>query len=100
MLEPVADRQKCPSLRLAAGAGLMGADGASAAPFGAPAPVAATAPKTMFMGVSGNAKKIIYVCDASGSMVGLKFQTLKAELEKSVRDLVPIQSFNVIFFNE
>ena len=78
----------------------IGSDSAIATPFGAPGTAAAQAPKTMFMGVSGNAKKIVYVCDASGSMVGLKFQNLKGELEKSVRDLVPIQSFNVIFFNE
>jgi len=70
-----------------------------ATPFGASG-ASAAAPKTMFLGVSGNAKKIVYVCDASGSMVGLKFEALKRELEKSVKDLVPIQAFNVIFFNE
>jgi hypothetical protein len=85
---------------IGASVGGLGSDAAVATPFGAPGAAAAQAPKTMFMGVSGNARKIVYVCDASGSMVGLKFQSLKGELEKSVRDLVPIQSFNVIFFNE
>jgi len=86
--------------REGAGPGLLGADGASAAPFGAPAPVAATAPKTMFMGVSGNAKKIIYVCDASGSMVGTRIVKLKAKLAESVNQLIPVQGFSVILFKD
>ncbi len=89
--------QRIASLGVGAG---IGTDGGNPTPFGAPSDGGTVAPKSTFMGVSGNARKILYVCDASGSMVGLKFLALKAELEKSVRELVPIQSFNVIFFND
>ncbi len=50
-------------------------------------------------GNSGNAKKIAFVCDASGSMLQ-KFDALKRELSKTVRQLRPSQSFSVIFFQE
>jgi hypothetical protein len=45
------------------------------------------------------ARRIVYVCDASGSMLE-KFDTLKRELSKAVHHLDPIQSFDVIFFQE
>jgi len=45
------------------------------------------------------ARRIVYVCDASGSMLE-KFDTLKRELSKAVRRLDPVQSFDVIFFQE
>ena len=50
-------------------------------------------------GNSGNAKKIAFVCDASGSMLQ-KFDALKRELSKTVSQLRPSQSFSVIFFQE
>jgi len=50
-------------------------------------------------GNSGNARKIAFVCDASGSMLQ-KFDALKRELSKTVRQLRPSQSFSVIFFQE
>ena len=50
-------------------------------------------------GNSGNAKKIAFVCDASGSMLQ-KFDALKRELSKTIRQLRPSQSFSVIFFQE
>lgn len=50
-------------------------------------------------GHGGNAKKIAFVCDASGSMLN-KFSTLRRELSNTVQGLRPIQSFNIIFFQE
>jgi hypothetical protein len=50
-------------------------------------------------GNSGNARKIAFVCDASGSMLQ-KFDALKRELSKTIRQLRPSQSFSVIFFQE
>ena len=55
--------------------------------------------KGPIFGNSGNAKKIAFVCDASGSMLS-KFSTLRRELSKSVRQLKPIQSFSLIFFQQ
>jgi hypothetical protein len=50
-------------------------------------------------GASGNARKIAFVCDASGSMLA-KFDTLKRELSSTIGKLRPIQSFSLIFFQE
>jgi hypothetical protein len=44
-------------------------------------------------------KKVVFVCDASGSMLQ-KFDGLKRELSKSIHQLQPDQSFNLIFFQE
>lgn len=43
--------------------------------------------------------RVVYVCDASGSMV-TKFDDLRAEIRKSIRNLRPTQFFNVIFFQD
>lgn len=42
---------------------------------------------------------VVYVCDASGSMIG-KFDLLKYELRKAIGSLDAIQTFDVIFFHE
>jgi hypothetical protein len=76
-----------------------GGDRGAAAPFGMPGGGGGIAPKSTFMGVSGNAKKIVYVCDASGSMVD-RMILLVGELERSINKLQPIQGFNVLFFND
>jgi len=56
-------------------------------------------PHGKVFGHGGNAMKIVYVCDASGSMM-TKIDLLKFELEKSVQQLQPVQAFNVIFFQD
>ncbi len=43
--------------------------------------------------------RIAYVCDASGSMTPM-FDDLRIEMRKSIENLWPSQSFNVIFFQE
>jgi hypothetical protein len=55
--------------------------------------------KGPIFGNSGNARKIAFVCDASGSMLS-KFSTLRRELSKSVQSLKPVQSFSLVFFQE
>jgi len=57
------------------GVGTGAGDGASA-PFGMPGGGRGIGPRSPFMGVSGNAKTVSYVCDASGSMMGLPFDLL------------------------
>lgn len=56
-------------------------------------------PKGPVFGHGGNAKRIAFVCDASGSMLN-KFSTLRRELSNTVQGLRVIQSFNIIFFQE
>jgi hypothetical protein len=45
----------------------------------------------------GTAKKIVFVCDASGSMTG-KFQLVKNELNRALNQLNKTQAFDLIFF--
>ncbi len=82
------------------GAGQIGNDATGQlAPFGVPGGGEAAGPKSSFAGVGGNAHKIVYICQASGSMLSV-FDDLKRELERSIDALKPIQSFNVVFFSE
>ncbi len=64
-------------------------------PFGVPA--GGGGPPSSFMGISGNARRIIYICDASGSMIPRR-DPLERELRASVMRLKPIQGFNIIYF--
>lgn len=76
-----------------------GDGGGPLAPFGIPGGGGGIGPKSPFMGVSGNAMKVVYLCDSSGSMM-TKFDTLRQELRKAADGLKPIQSFDIIFFSE
>lgn len=67
------------------------------APFGVPGGGSGSAPRSSFLGVGGNARRIVYVCQASGSMLSV-FGDLKYKLKESIEALKPIQSFDVIFF--
>ena len=80
------------------GAGPGQGDGGPLAMFGTPGG-GGIGPKGPVFGHGGNAKKIAFVCDASGSMLN-KFSTLRAELSKTVHGLRPIQSFSIVFFQE
>ena len=81
------------------GVGSGEGEGASA-PFGVPGGGRGMGPRSPFMGVSGNARTVAYVCDASGSMMGLPYDLLKIELKKAVDALVPSQAFNICFFQK
>ncbi len=56
-------------------------------------------PRASFYGSGGNAYKICYVIDRSGSLIET-FDFLREELKRSIRSLVPQQQFHVIFFSE
>ena len=65
---------------------------ASAAP---PADGAET--KGSMYGDTRNARRIVFLCDAAGSMIN-KMPALKKQLGNAVNGLTPAQSFDVIFF--
>jgi hypothetical protein len=81
------------------GSGNGGDAGGSLAPFGVPGGGAGLGPQSPFMGISGNATKVVYICDASGSMMDV-FPRVRYELHQSVDVLRPMQGFNVIFFSD
>jgi len=78
------------------GEGLAEATGGALAQFGNPGG-GEIGPRGRVFGHGGNAMKIVYICDGSGSMM-TKMDLLKLELQKSVEGLEPVQAFNVIFF--
>jgi hypothetical protein len=57
-------------------------------------------PRSKIFGHGSNMRSIIYICDASGSMVGQGEDVLRAELKKAIANLSPVQQFNVLFFHE
>lgn len=88
---------------IAGGAGLgLGGESGSGGPmaaFGPPGGGMGLGPKSPFMGISGNAHRVIYICDASGSMLDV-IGRVRVELQKALEVLRPIQGFNVIFFSD
>ncbi|MDB5297734.1 MAG: marine proteobacterial sortase target protein [Phycisphaerales bacterium] len=79
-----------------AGVGGGAGDGGPLAQFGAPGG-GAIGPKGPVFGNGGNALKIVFVCDATGTMIN-KFGTLKRQLNDAISKLKPIQSYNVVFY--
>jgi hypothetical protein len=57
-------------------------------------------PQSKLFGHGGNVRSIVYVCDASGSMVGQGDDALKTELKKDIANLSPVQEFNILIFHE
>lgn len=49
-------------------------------------------------GDGGEVYRVIFVCDASGSMAGMPRTLLVNELKRAIDPLKPVQFFNVIFF--
>lgn len=78
-----------------------GQGGGGTAPWGVPGGGGGLLPKSNFFGTSGNADKIIYLCDKSGSMLSV-FGALKQQLKESINalDLNSGQQFNVVFFSD
>jgi hypothetical protein len=66
-------------------------------PFGVPG--GGLAPPANFAGISSNARKVVFLCDASGTMMSV-FDDLKQQLRLSVDKLAPVQAFNIIFFKD
>jgi hypothetical protein len=74
-------------------------EGGSAAAYGAPGGGAGNGPRSSFYGTGGNATKIVYILDHSGSMLD-NFDFLKEKAKKSVGDLVPVQFFAVVMVSD
>jgi hypothetical protein len=68
------------------------------APFGTPGG-GGIGNRGNLMGVKAGAHTIVYVCDASGSMINT-FGSLKEQLVRSIQGLKSIQGFNIIFFQD
>jgi len=60
---------------------------------------AAAEKRMRFVRVDGGTKKVLYLCQASGSMLSV-FSKLKTELYNSIEQLKPDQSFDVVFFRD
>jgi hypothetical protein len=56
-------------------------------------------PKNAIFVPGGNARRVVFVCDASGSMIN-KFATLKEQLNRVISKMRIPQSFDVIFFQD
>lgn len=52
-------------------------------------------PVSSFFGVAGNAYRVVYVVDVSGSLVGALHE-LTTEMARSVQALIPTQQFNIV----
>jgi hypothetical protein len=85
----------------ASGLQLIGVGSAAAGGGGKVAPLGATGGGgdvvTKFYGTGGNARRIIYIVDASGSLIDTLPFVLK-ELKRSINELSEKQQFTVIFF--
>ena len=68
------------------------------APFGTPGG-GGIGNRGNLMGVKAGAQTIVYVCDASGSMINT-FGSLKEQLTRSIQGLKSVQGFNVVFFQD
>jgi hypothetical protein len=66
-------------------------------PFGPPG--GKSGGSTVFPPPPSRVRTVVYVCDASGSMIQT-FSSLKAELTKAVTTLKGIQGFNIVFFQD
>ncbi|MBC8107475.1 MAG: hypothetical protein H7Z14_12855 [Anaerolineae bacterium] len=64
----------------------------------APAKVAAGANEAKFFGVQGTGQAVVYVCDASGSMMGTN-DVIVNQLQRALLAMHSTQVFNVIFFS-
>jgi hypothetical protein len=75
--------------------------GGGTAPWGVPGGGGGLLPKSAFFGTGGNATKVIYLCDKSGSMLSV-FGALKQNLKESINalDVTAGQEFNICFFSD
>ena len=78
------------------GLGLGGGSGGGTAGGGVPGLVGGEGPVSGFFGQRGNAYKVVYVIDTSGSLMTI-FEPVQRALIDSIEQLRPTQSFHVIF---
>jgi hypothetical protein len=82
------------------GLGTGAAGGGSLAKFGVPGGGGGIGPKGAVFGNGGNAFRIAFICDGTGTMVGLKDTLVKRELRSTIGKLTPKQQFNIIYFRD
>lgn len=70
------------------------------APFGPSTGGGSGRGEGMFKLPGGNVKRVVYVCDASGSMFGTLQTLLDIKIKSSVAGLQRSQAFNIVFFRE
>jgi len=75
------------------------ASGASMAAYGTPGGGFGSGPRSSFYGTGGNATRIVYILDCSGSMLD-NFDFLKKQAQKSINNLVPLQGVAVIMVSD
>lgn len=100
-VEPLSEMTElppAPELPIAARAGAIAADTATASSYVVAAnPAPATTAGARFCGVATYGDRICYVIDCSGSMV-MAFDYVRGEVQQAVAALNPSQYFHVIFF--
>jgi len=79
------------------GLGTGAAGGGSLAKFGVPGGGSGIGPKGAVFGNGGNAYRIVFICDGTGTMM-TKLPLLMRELKSTISKLKPIQEYEVIFF--
>jgi hypothetical protein len=72
--------------------------GGRMAPFGWPGGGDGSLPKGTRI-FKGGARKIVFVLDATGSMMP-SFDSLRVQIRSALQNMVPPQSFNIVFINE
>ncbi len=72
-------------------------EGGPLAPYGIPGGGNGLGPKSNFYGTGGNAMRIVYLLDHSGSLLD-NFNFLQKEVKRSVQNLLPVQMFGLIVF--
>jgi hypothetical protein len=77
------------------GGGGNSSGGGKVAAYGVPGGGGGTGPKSSFYGTGGNATRIVYILDTSGSMLD-NFDFLVKETKRSINQMVPLQHFAVI----
>lgn len=78
----------------------FGSAGDETANFGPRGGGMGSGPRSKLFGHGGNVRSLVYVCDASGSMVGRGDDALKTELKRDIANLSPLQQFNVLIFHQ
>jgi hypothetical protein len=85
------------------GKGKDSTNDSAAALYGGPSAGAGSGPRSSFYGTGGNATKIVYLIDHTGSLVELFGEygdpgSIKDAVQHSVSALVPIQYFSIVVF--
>lgn len=77
-----------------------GLSGGGLAKFGVPGGGGGIGPKgAVFGDGGGNVTRIAFIIDGTGTMVGARYDLVKAQLVDTISKLKPIQQFNVLIFH-